>query len=202
MTIAAIILAGGEGRRMGCVNKAHLTLDGERFVDRQLRLAAEWADERIVVVNRSERAAELNVPADVRVVTDRYEGEGPLAGLHAGLEASESPFGWVIGCDQPLIDAKAARLLLTRLQAGPNQAALPIIDGRLQPLHAIYRKETGDVAARLLASGIRRLLSLLDEVAWIGVAESEFGAQGLSDRFADDIDTPEQYERLTKAEPR
>ncbi len=196
MTIAAVILAGGQGRRMGYVNKAHLTLDGERFIDRQLRLAGEWADERIVVVNDDSRAAELSVPTDVRVILDRYAGEGPLAGLHAGLEAASATFAWVIGCDQPLIDANAARLLLKRMQEGDYEAALPIIDGRPQPLHALYRKEIGENAGRLLASGARKLLSLLDEIYWTGVEQSEFGAEGLSARFADDIDTPEQYDRL------
>lgn len=196
MTIAAVILAGGQGRRMGYVNKAHLTLDGERFIDRQLRLAGEWADERIVVVNDPSRADELTLPDDVRVILDRYAGEGPLAGLHAGLQEVSKPFAWVIGCDQPLIDANAARFLLGRMQEGEYQAALPIIDGRPQPLHAIYRKETSGIADRLLASGNRRLISLLDEIAWIGIAEREFGSMGLSARFADDIDTPEQNDRL------
>lgn len=200
MMIAAVILAGGQGRRMGYVNKAHLTLDGERFIDRQLRLAGEWADERIVVVNDASRAAELSVPTDVRVVLDRYAGEGPLAGLHAGLKETTKPFAWVIGCDQPLIDADAARLLLTRMQEGNYLAALPIIDGRPQPLHALYRKEICEIAGRLLASGERKLLSLLDGIEWIGVEQSDFAAQvqgqGRSVRFADDIDTPEQYDRL------
>ncbi|WP_027088106.1 molybdenum cofactor guanylyltransferase [Cohnella panacarvi] len=196
MTIAAVILAGGQGRRMGYVNKAHLALDGERFIDRQLRLAGEWAEERIVVVNDASRAAELSVPADVRVILDRYAGEGPLAGLHAGLQETTKPFAWVIGCDQPLIDANAARLLLERMRDGGHQAALPIIDGRPQPLHALYRAETSEIAGRLLASGERKLLSLLDRIDWIGLESSDFGAQGISARFADDIDTPEQYGRL------
>ncbi|MFD0674190.1 molybdenum cofactor guanylyltransferase [Cohnella sp. GCM10027633] len=197
MKIAAIILAGGEGRRMGHINKAHLTFGGERFIDRQLRTVADWADERIVVVNGSERAAELDLPSDVRVVADHYAGEGPLAGLQAGLEAASSPYAWVIGCDQPLLDAEAAKLLLSRLEDGDCEAALPVIEGRPQPLHAVYRQEVGAIASRLLAAGQRRLMALVEEITWIGVEEETFGARGIARAFAADVDTPEQYEKLT-----
>ncbi|MFC5529914.1 molybdenum cofactor guanylyltransferase [Cohnella yongneupensis] len=196
MTIAAIILAGGQGRRMGYVNKANLILGDQRFIDRQLQVASGWTDERIVVVSSDERAVELKLPEDVRVVMDKYAGEGPLAGLHAGIEAMTSPFAWVIGCDMPFIDAKAADKLLTSLLGGDFQAAVPIIEERPQPLHAVYRKEIGDIAGRLLVSGNRRLLSLLDEIKWINVYENEFEASGITARFANDVDTPEQYERL------
>lgn len=202
MKIAAVILAGGQGRRMGNVNKAHLQLDGETFIGRQLRTAAHWADERIVVVADSERAAELSLPDDVQVVMDKFAGEGPLAGLHAGLEAASSPYAWVLGCDQPLLDAEAAKLLLSRLEEGDHEAALPIIDGRPQPLHAVYRKEVGEIACRLLAGSQRKMLELLETIDWVGVEASDFAAQGLSVRFADDVDTPDQYERLIRREER
>lgn len=199
MKLSAILLAGGEGRRMGHVNKAHLTLHGERFIDRQLAVVADVVDERIVVVNDASKADEFSsLPPDVRVVLDCYPGEGPLAGIQAGLEAAEAPFAWVIGCDQPLIDAEAAKLLLTRLEEGDYDAALPIIGGRPQPLHAVYRAEVGLIAARLLAAGNRKLMSLLEELTWIGVEEIEFEAHGIARTFSDDVDTPEQYDTLVR----
>lgn len=202
MTIAAVILAGGQGRRMGNVNKACLTLNGETFLDRQLREAAGWADERIVVVGDAERAAELRLPDDVRVVADKFAGEGPLAGLHAGLEAATSDYAWVLACDQPLLDARAAQLLLERLEEGDHEAAVPIIGGRTQPLHAVYRHEVGEIAGRLLAGRQRRMLELLETIDWVGVEEEAFAARGLSVRFADDVDTPGQYARLMETERR
>jgi molybdopterin-guanine dinucleotide biosynthesis protein A len=197
MAVTAVILAGGQGRRMGGLNKALLSFGDETFIERQLQVAKEVSDEIIIVANDREISTLFQNESTVRVIPDIFIGEGPLAGLHAGLAAASNSVIWLLGCDQPFLNAAAAQLLHNRMVDGGNfQAALPLIGGRPQPLHAVYRKEVGDIVESLLISGERRFIALLDHIVWYGTEEQEFLENGISLRFADDIDTPEQYDQL------
>ncbi|MFC5703805.1 molybdenum cofactor guanylyltransferase [Cohnella faecalis] len=233
MRKSAVLLAGGAGRRMGGVNKAQLTLGAETFIERQIRIVSQWADEIVVVTNDEAFASSLTEAASdlaansppgpvVRTTPDLFVREGPLAGLHAGLSAASHRLVWLLGCDQPAPDPRAAAWLADRLASvnggeqgrfaaelpnGPERnaaavrhlAALPRIGGRLQPLHAVYDRDAAAVAEELLRQGERRLLSLLDRIEWIAVEEREFAEHGIATTFADDVDTPEQYERVYKS---
>jgi molybdopterin-guanine dinucleotide biosynthesis protein A len=196
MARSAVILAGGQGRRMGGLNKALLTLGDEKFIERQIRVASLWADEVIVVTNdsNSEMTFQLQqISSTIRIIPDIYAGEGPLAGVHAGLTAASHPIVWILGCDQPFLSETAASLLKNRMDEGDYQVSLPIIGGRPQPLHAIYRKELSGITDSLLQLGERRLLALLDHAIWCGIEEQEFTKNGISLHFTQDVDTPEQY---------
>ncbi|WP_276356398.1 molybdenum cofactor guanylyltransferase [Cohnella caldifontis] len=202
MKTSAVILAGGQGRRMGGVNKALLTWGQETFLERLLQECRAWTDDIVIVGSTNESAGILkeSLP-DVRIVSDLYPGEGPMAGLHAGLSAVSGDIAWVLACDQPLASREAAALLLDRLSREPEaMAALPVLSGRPQPLHAVYRKDVARLADTLLQQGERRLSSLLSRVPWIPVEPATFLRNGIQPIFADDVDTPEDYARLeTKA---
>ncbi|WP_373229372.1 molybdenum cofactor guanylyltransferase [Cohnella sp.] len=193
MPTTAVILAGGIGRRMGGMNKAMLSYGDEAFIERQIRVASLGTDEIIVVSNDQAISSLLHNRRNVTIIPDVYIGEGPLAGLHAGLSAASYSSVWVLGCDQPFLDVAAALYLQDRMESGSYQAALPIFGGRPQPLHALYRKETMQPVQALLELGERKILSLLDHIPWCGIDESEFKEQGIPLNFVDDVDTPEQY---------
>lgn len=199
MKTSAVILAGGRGRRLGGVNKALLNWGQETMLDRLLRICAGWTDEIVVVAGQD---AEWTVtPArehpGIAVAIDRFPGEGPLAGLHAGLSVASGRLAWVLACDQPFASAEAAALLRDRLIRDERAiAALPVLDGRLQPLHGIYRKEAAELAGDCLRRGERRVSALLAGSPWIGVEREEFERHGIAADFADDVDTPEDYARL------
>jgi len=187
---------------MGGRNKALLAYPAQTtFIERQIHACEHWTDEIVIVTNdaaalsgvRSEHARLLIVP-------DRYVHEGPLAGVHAGFAKATRPYIWLLACDQPQASAAAASLLLERLkQQQDANAALPILAGHPQPLHAIYRN--GDVAGLaedMLRQGERRLQALLKRIRWIGIHEDEFEQRGIVAHFADDVDTPEDYERFLR----
>ncbi|XID95499.1 molybdenum cofactor guanylyltransferase [Paenibacillaceae bacterium WGS1546] len=193
--VTAVILAGGRGRRMGGCNKALLTLGGETIIQRQLREVSAITDDIIVVANDADFAERLSGAGVARVVPDRFAGAGPLAGAHAGFAAAAHPRIWLLGCDQPYASAAAVSLLLQRMDKARALAAIPRIAGKLQPLHAVYRREAGAVAETLLRTGERKMLIWLERLDRIDVEESELITFGLTPSFANDIDTPEQYER-------
>lgn len=193
--ISVVILAGGQGRRMGGLNKALLSVRGDAIIERQLREARKASDDIIVVSQKEDLTRYLSAFETVRSIPDQYIGEGPLAGIHAGLCAATHPFVWVLGCDMPYPDFEVVKYLIVRMQNGAYDAVIPYIGGRPQPLHAIYRKELGAIAGQRLQAGERKLMALFDQANWLGVEEQELLANGFSSVFSDDIDTPEHYAR-------
>jgi molybdopterin-guanine dinucleotide biosynthesis protein A len=183
---------------MGGVNKALLNWGGETFLERLLNLCRAWTDD-IVVAGPAGGLAGVSRESfpGVRFVADRYPGEGPLAGLQAGLSAIQGDIAWVLACDQPLASREAAALLCGRLRREPEAwAAVPVLSGRPQPLHAAYRKSVAQAAEQLLVQGERRMSSLLSRIPWIAVESGTFARSGIRPDFADDVDTPEDYARL------
>jgi len=196
--LSTVILAGGQGRRMGGLDKALLAVGQETIFQRQLREAAALSGDVVVVANAPELAKRLlAIAPDVRIVADAYAGEGPLAGVHAGFRAADCPCVWLLGCDQPFASAAVASYLLDRLDESRSEASVPLIGGKLQPLHAVYRKETGGIAEELLLEGERRMRQWLDRLDYLTVEEDELRTAGQSASFAEDIDTPEQYAMIT-----
>jgi molybdopterin-guanine dinucleotide biosynthesis protein A len=85
--VTGIVLAGGQGRRMGTVDKGLQLLHAKPMVEHVLERLAPQVDALIINANQNPEAyATLGEPFGARVVPDRIGGfAGPLAGLQAGL---------------------------------------------------------------------------------------------------------------------
>src|SRR5438034_2627931 len=99
--VSGIVLAGGQGRRMGSVDKGLQLLHGKPMVQWVLERFAPQVDEIIVNANQNvQRYAAFGH----RVVSDEVSGfAGPLAGLHAGLKAAMHPLVATVPCDSPFL---------------------------------------------------------------------------------------------------
>lgn len=157
-----IILAGGEGRRMGGVDKAAVALNGRTLLD---HLLDELGDaHHIIVVS----------PHDIAGVSTTTEDPplgGPVAGIAAGATglATTERFTAVLAVDAP----HSARLL-PRLQAAIGDADVAVTvarDGWIQPLCAVWQttslltalRELGEVRnrpARALLKVARRVIQV------------------------------------------
>ena len=137
----AIVLAGGRSTRFGS-DKASALLAGKPLLEWAIDAVAEVCSEVIVVAAQGQVLPEFTSSVPVRVVHDRYESLGPLAGLVTGFEALTSTTSaqlgtLVVSCDAPLLAPELLRALLAAL--GTHAAAVPEVGGRLQPLVAAYR---------------------------------------------------------------
>jgi molybdopterin-guanine dinucleotide biosynthesis protein A len=139
-----VVLAGGEGRRMGR-DKAFLDAGGGPLWMRQVRVLRESGAERVVVARRRGQAP---LPCS-GCLFDVFAGSGPLAGLHAALSAAGG-HAWVavLAVDMPGVGpAWFARL---RRFCRPGVGALARHSLSVEPLAAIYPREAlGEVALRL-----------------------------------------------------
>jgi molybdopterin-guanine dinucleotide biosynthesis protein A len=153
--VTGLILAGGQGRRMGGVDKGLQLLRGKPMIEWVLRRFAPQVDEVLINANQNrERYAELGR----RVVADDISGfAGPLAGLQAGLKAATHPLVATCPCDSPFLPVD----LVARLRAALDRegADLAVAKTGAQP-HPVFSLCRRDLLAHLtgfLESGGRKI---------------------------------------------
>jgi molybdopterin-guanine dinucleotide biosynthesis protein A len=187
-TVAGALLLGGASSRMG-EDKAARRVGGEPAARRLARLLASLFEEVLLVGGRPPEGA----PG--RPVPDRQGAPRcPLRGLVAALEASEAPALLVLATDQLAV---TPALLLALAARGDADAVVPVAEGRLQPLCALYRRETVlPVARGHLAEGRLALHALLDvlEVGRLEGPDLEAVAPG--GRALRSANTPEAWRAL------
>ena len=190
-----VVLAGGRSTRFG-EDKLAADIGGRPLLHRAITAVAEVVNEIVVVVGADAPApvlpTGLGVPA---VVTrDAVAGQGPLAGLSAGLAVASHPLALLVGGDQPALQPALLRELLRRLDAGAHDAAFDIVgleeDGQLRPLPAALRVATVLPAADVaLVSGTRSLMGLFDRLRVKTLAPGEWRALDPAGDSLRDVDT-------------
>jgi molybdopterin-guanine dinucleotide biosynthesis protein A len=144
---------------MGGVDKGLLLYEGEPLAVRTLKLLAGIFGELVLVTNSSESYPGL--PAGVQQTGDLFPGQGPLAGIHAGLVRTSRQAAFCVACDMPFLSAGFIRRLVRRFRALECDVLLPRIGGEIEPLAAIYRCSLLPAIEPLLADGqgnsVRRL---------------------------------------------
>jgi molybdopterin-guanine dinucleotide biosynthesis protein A len=196
-----VILAGGQNRRLGGEQKALLRFGTETLIERQVRIMRNICSEIIVVTDEPKPFLKV-LDRDIRIITDYLPAHGPLVGVHAGLMLSTLNLVWIVGCDMPHIDPKAAEILFERVEQGA-QAAIPNVGGGLFPLHGVYHRSCAAAAEQLVKQGTASMSALLKEIDWTEVKDEEFFKAGVPRNFVESIDTIDDYEReaaLMKAE--
>jgi molybdopterin-guanine dinucleotide biosynthesis protein A len=179
MTIAALILAGGRGTRLGGVDKAFVNLGGRALIEHLLaRLAPQVRDVAISANGEPRRFNAYGLP----VLPDRLAGKGPLAGVAAGL-------GWAasIGAEAmlsvPVDTPFIPQDLLASLTPAPSVA---VYAGRQHHLVALWPVGFLPALERFLAAP--GAYKVRDALALCGAQQVAFG--GGSDPFIN-INTPE-----------
>jgi molybdopterin-guanine dinucleotide biosynthesis protein A len=164
----AILLNGGASTRLGR-DKATLRVRGHTMLERAIDVLAAVVDE-ILVVGRPEACPPH--PAVTRAIADAVGRTGPLGGIYTGLMAMSRPYGFVVACDMPCLDAEVIR---RQLALAPRaDAVVPTWDGYWEPLHAVYSQDCLPAARRQLESGdlrIRSFYGAVDVLFWDVVAD-------------------------------
>ena len=131
-----IVLAGGKSRRLGRY-KALETLGGQSLIERVIDRLSPLGTEIIVVTAREDQALPLDLK--VKRASDVYPGKGALVGIYSGLKAASNFYSLVVACDMPFLNVALLRYLMG-LSSGFD-AVIPKLEGKLEPLHAVYSKD-------------------------------------------------------------
>jgi molybdenum cofactor guanylyltransferase len=201
--LTGVILAGGQNRRMGGKPKALLPFGGRPILERQLEEMAVLCPQILVVANAPQDLAPIvsaHQFAKVQIIPDLYPGTGPLGGLHAALHSSENECVWVVGCDMPHISATAAGMMLAACKEASNDAVLPVIQGKIHPLHGIYHSRIKPIVEALLQQKQYKMMGLLERIRWLQADQSDFLSKQIDLAFVTNLNTNEEYLRAVQAD--
>ena len=163
MTFAVVILAGGEGSRIGGA-KPLQRLGGKRLIDRAVTRARDWTETVAIAVRDPVQVGETGV----RHIVDAVDIEGPLGGLSAALEfaaGKSCEAVLTIAADMPFLpDDLPARLQAT---LDGECAALAASAGHLHPVCGLWRTRAQGQLPAYVESGQRSLVGFAKAVGFI-----------------------------------
>ncbi|MEY2503947.1 MAG: molybdenum cofactor guanylyltransferase [Verrucomicrobiota bacterium] len=162
MTFSALLLAGGESRRMGR-DKATMDFDGRPLWKRQLETLQTLDPEKIFV---SARTPPSWLPDEVGLLLDDPPSRGPISGLTKALAAMGTTHLVVLAADMPFLVAGELRYLL-KLTTG-SRGVVPIIEERAEPLAAIYPAQAAEDFQAALEGQDSSLQPVVRKLAAVG----------------------------------
>lgn len=153
--ITGIVLCGGEGRRMGGVDKPLVNLNGQPIVGWVVERVTPQVGQMLISCNRHREIYESYAPTCV----DHLPGKsGPLAGIHAGLARCESDYAFVCPGDTPLLSAHLVKALARALEQNGRPAAIAHDGNKAQHLFLLLRCASAASIESYVQSGKRKVL--------------------------------------------
>lgn len=193
---SAIILAGGRSSRMGQA-KATLRFGNLTLIERTISELARAFDDIVVVAAPESEAIEIPaLGAATAIVRDDDAYQGPAGALARGLRAARHELAFACSCDLPMLRSEVAAWMLSL--ADGYDAVIPRVDGRLQPLHAVYRRRCARALDAMIARGEHRVGAIADAVNARVVSEAEYRGADPDALSCFNINTPEDYARAAK----
>jgi len=162
MKVAGLILAGGQGRRMGDRDKGLLAYGTATFAEHLAGLMRSRLDTLAISANRHQSHY---LPWADKVLSDgAFAGEGPLAGLLRGLvwatnQGAEQLL--TVPCDTPALPPRYFDRALTESARHPDRVIVARVDGQIQPLHAVLPTRVATALLSWLEAGHRDVRGFL-----------------------------------------
>lgn len=153
--ITGIVLAGGQGRRMGSVDKGLVELDGRALVAHVIdRLGPQVA---ALVINANQNRDRYAAFGHA-VVADAIGGfAGPLAGLHAGLSAATTPYVVTSPCDSPFLPHDLVERLAAAFEQTPLDLAVARTFEQPHPVFSLVKRGVLPHLEAFLRAGGRKI---------------------------------------------
>lgn len=136
-TISAVILAGGQSRRMGGIDKGLIDLNGKPLVQHLIDRIAPQVDEVLISANR--HAAEYQQLGYPVLGDEQQDFLGPLAGIASAMEVCQHPLLLVVPCDTPFLPDNLVQTMALQLSNENSDICLAHDGRRLQPLISLLK---------------------------------------------------------------
>lgn len=153
--VTGVVLAGGQGSRMGGVDKGLEPFRGKPMVAHVIERLAPQVAELLINANRN---AEAYAGFGFRVIADEIAGfAGPLAGFERGLAHASGELVITVPCDSPFLPRDLVARLHDALQAAGAQLAVAKTGDRAHPVFSLMRRDVHPSLRDFLGSGQRKI---------------------------------------------
>ncbi len=194
----AIIVAGGQGKRMGGKEKALLTIHGQTILQRQLEVLRQKFSRVWISVNDVEKYRAYSE----FLVMDKRQNLGPMSGVASGLREAMSDYVFVVAGDMPLINLHVIEVMAERIREGGDSIDVVVtkVEGRFQPLYAFYHRRLLPLIESEIARGALSLTRFLSEdklcVSCVSGEDLSISAPSLC--FLTNINFEEELAKITE----
>lgn len=174
-TCGFVVLCGGRSSRMK-TDKSKLEIDGLSMLERVTDIGLEMGLTSIVVGGYQSNPPDwLASKKQVTWLTDQVSDQGPLEGIRTGLKylADSCDAAIVVGCDSPLLNSAVLRLLLSHFSDREVDIACPVVEGRRQPIPAVFSTHVFDTIESLLRQDQSAIWQLVEQLRVAEIAETE-----------------------------
>ncbi len=153
--VTGLVLAGGQGSRMGGIDKGLQSFRGKPMVAHVIERFAPQVDELLVNANRN---VEAYARFGYRVISDEIAGfAGPLAGFERGLAHAATPLVATVPCDSPFLPRDLVARLRAALEAAGADLAVARTGEQPHPVFCLMRRAVHASLEAFLASGQRKI---------------------------------------------
>ena len=154
-SVTGVILAGGQGSRMGGVDKGLQAFRGRPMVAHVIERLAPQVEELLVNANRN---LDAYAAYGHRVIADEVQGfAGPLAGFERGLAHAAGELVVTVPCDSPFLPADLVRRLREGLGARDARVAVARTGDQAHPVFCLMRRDVHASLVEFLGSGQRKI---------------------------------------------
>lgn len=187
-SVTGVILAGGRASRLGGQDKGLLELHGQPLIEYVIQAITPQVDRIIINANRNlERYRSYGYP----VLSDRLpDFAGPLAGMLAALQQTDSAYLLIVPCDGPFLPGDLRARLQSALQQTDAEIACVHTGERLHPVYALLRQDLHKDLAEYIHDGGRAVQRWFISRKLVQVDFSD-----CSERFVN-INTAEELQRV------
>ncbi|GET20239.1 molybdenum cofactor guanylyltransferase [Prolixibacter denitrificans] len=184
LDLGGIVLSGGKSTRMG-QDKGFVLFDDKPLVQYAIDLLEKFTPDIIISANHEEYK-KLGYP----VVEDKFTDCGPVAGLYSSLKASSHDWNLILSCDVPLVNEEVLTLLLDQRR---GKGAVPVHEGKLEPLVALYHRDLYKVFEKSIKNGNFQLRGIIKQAEIHLVSFDDLMTQ--NPRLFDNFNTPGDLKR-------
>ncbi|MGP4040584.1 molybdenum cofactor guanylyltransferase [Gracilibacillus sp. D59] len=190
--ISGIVLTGGKSSRFK-KDKAFASYKGDSFYQNVLKVMLTCVNNTYIVIRDNHSIQQVS--ANIKVITDHepYKGQGPLAGIYSAMIDGTANWYLVLPVDTPLMEPVILKKLITYMDNNENDAIVPRINGRIQPLVALYKRDTIQLMEQQLLDKKRSMHQLLEKLT---VTFVDFPCE--DEKYFININTQEEYQRYVR----
>jgi molybdopterin-guanine dinucleotide biosynthesis protein A len=153
--VTGIVLAGGQGSRMGGVDKGLQPFRGKPMAAHAIERLAPQVDELLINANRNPDAY---AQFGHRVIADEIEGfAGPLAGFERGLAHAAGKLVVTVPCDSPFLPTDLVARLRKALEDAEADLAVAKTGDQAHPVFSLMRREVHASLREFLSGGQRKI---------------------------------------------
>ena len=155
VAVTGVVLAGGQGSRMGGVDKGLQPFRGRPMVAHAIERLAPQVDELLINANRN---PEAYAQFGHRVIADEIAGfAGPLAGFERGLAHAQGALVVTVPCDSPFLPKDLVARLRERLEAAHADLTVAKTGDQAHPVFSLMRRTVLPSLQEFLGSGQRKI---------------------------------------------